>query len=157
MKHEHHEEEQIAYAESGVKVEHEQQYASKEQMAYAAILQAGMIGGFVVLVVAFGLYVFGVVDPYIPVDQLPSYWKLSAKEYLHAANVPTGWGWTRLVGYGDFLTFVGIAILSLVTIVCYARLVPMFFANRDKPYLAISVLEIVVLTLAASGLLVAGH
>jgi hypothetical protein len=157
MKHEHHEEEQIAYAESGVRVEHEQQYASKEQVAYASVLQAGTIVGFIVLVVAFGLYVFGVVDPYVPLDQLPNYWKLPAKEYLHVAGVPTGWGWTRLVGYGDFMTFVGIAFLSLVTIACYVRLLPMFHANGDKAYLGISILEIVVLTLAASGLLVAGH
>lgn len=132
-------------------------YATDEQVAYAKVLQAGMIFGFVVLVVAFGLYVFGVLEPFVPHDQLPNYWKLPAKEYLHATGAPTGWGWASLVNRGDYSTFIGIAILSLVTIVCYLRIIPMFHRNGDKPYLVISILEVVVLALAASGLLVAGH
>jgi len=138
-------------------MEKQHQYASEEQVVYAKVLDAGMKLGFVIVVVSFVLYVFGFVTPHVPVEQLPHYWTLSAQDYLAATNVPTGWGWLSLAGKGDYLTFIGTAILSLVTVFCYLRILPILVKGGDKAYTIIAGLEVLVLLLAASGILVIGH
>ena len=55
------------------------------------------------------------------------------------------------------MNLVGVAMLSSVTIVCYVRLLPVLWMERDHAFVAIVVLEIAVLLLAASGVLGGGH
>ena len=62
-----------------------------------------------------------------------------------------------MLGHGDFLNFMGIAVLAGVTILCYAALVPMLVKRKDPIYAALAILEVIVLALAASGILAAGH
>ncbi|HEY5998220.1 MAG TPA: hypothetical protein VI078_02845 [bacterium] len=176
--------------------------ATEEQRAYAWLLDWGMKIGLLALVVTFGLYLAGVMKPYVPVEALTSgAWKLrlhgtaaahgadagkaghgaeaakgaaagpaaearapekatehqGSEGYLEKFKVPTGWGWISLIGYGDFVNFIGIAFLAGVTVACYLRVIPILFARKDTIYGVIAALEVVVLTLAASGLLKAGH
>lgn len=98
-------------------------------------------------------YVTGIVSPYIPLAQLPAFWGLPMTEYLAAAKVPTGWGWVALAGRGDYLNFVGIAVLASVTIACHFRLLAHFLARRDRIFAALVAAQIVVMLVAASGLL----
>jgi hypothetical protein len=133
------------------------QYATEEQLLYAGLLDKGMKVGFVLLVLSFLLYVSGVLEPHIPLEELPRYWGMPVAEYLQAADVQTGWSWLGLAHKGDFLNFVGIALLALVTVVCYLRILPVLFRNKDTAYGIIAVLEVLVLVLAASGVLVVGH
>ena len=139
--------------------------ASEEQMLYAAWLEKGMLLGLALIVISFGLYVFGIIEPVIPLDELSKYWGLSVKEYLLAVNsnflhmehAPTGWAWMTLIGKGDYMNFLPIAILSGITILCYAVIVPVFKRKGDKAYMIMSIAEVVILTLAASGILAVGH
>ncbi|WP_420209044.1 hypothetical protein [Candidatus Electronema sp. JC] len=139
--------------------------ASEEQMLYAAWLEKGMLLGLALIVISFGLYVFGIIEPVIPLDELSKYWGLSVKEYLAAVNsnflhmdhAPTGWAWMTLIGKGDYMNFLPIAILSGITILCYAVIVPVFKRKGDKAYMIMAIAEVVILTLAASGLLAVGH
>lgn len=129
-----------------------------EQLAYARVLDAGMKLGFLCLVVSFALYVTGLVSPHVPVEELPRYWSLPVKKYLAVTGIHAGWGWLDMLGKGDFLNFVGIAFLSSVAILCYVSIAPIFFQKKDRIYAWLAVLEVAVLTLAASGLLkVGGH
>jgi len=132
-------------------------HASPQQLVYARWLDIGTRIGFVVLVGAFAAYVLGISSPHVPVDELPRVWSLPVEEYLAAAGVRSGWGWMEHVMRGDYMNLVGVAMLSAVSIVCYARLVPIFWKERDRVYLAIVMLEIVVLLLAASGVLGGSH
>lgn len=131
-------------------------YATPEQLAYATWLDWGMKIGFTILVISFLLYVFGLIESHIPVADLPRYWTLPVNKYLNAVNVDTGWSWLGLVNRSDFMNFVGIAFLSAVTIICYLRILPILFNNKDVIYSILAVLEILVLVLAASGILVSG-
>lgn len=132
---------------------------------YAKILAAGMYTGLCVLLATFALYLTGAVEPAIPIDRLPELWTLDVTEYLEAVNVQylhhdhllTGWTWVGAVGHGDYLNFVGIAVLSLVTLVCFLRIIPTLFRKRDYAYAVIAVLEVAILALAASGLLAVGE
>jgi hypothetical protein len=61
-----------------------------------------------------------------------------------------------MIHKGDFLNFAGIVFLAGVTIICYARIIPILLRKKDTVFVVIAVLEVLVLVLAASGLLKAG-
>lgn len=130
--------------------------ATEEQLAYAAVLDRGMKIGLLAITVTFIVYVTGILAPHLPVNDLPKYWIMPAKQYIKAAGIHTGWSWLGMLHKGDFLNFVGIAFLAGVTIACLFPVIPIFLRKKDKVYAAISVVEILILALAASGILKAG-
>lgn len=132
-------------------------YATREQLVYAAALDVGMKAGLAIVIATFVTYISGILDPHVPFDRLSEFWGLSVYEYLDAANVPSGWGWLALAFTGDYLNYVGIAFLSGVTIVCYARILLYPLKSRDYVFAGIIVAQIVVLLLAASGIFAVGH
>ncbi len=129
---------------------------AEEQIAYARLLDRGMRIGFIMLVVTFLLYVLGIMTPHLPVEDLPRYWSMPVKEYLEATGIHAGWGWLAMLHKGDFVNFFGIAFLAGVTLLCYVSIIPIFLRKNEKIYAWISVLEVIVLALAASGLLRSG-
>jgi hypothetical protein len=129
---------------------------SDEQLVYAQVLDMGVKLGFLVLVASFVPYLLGLLTPQVPVGDLPRYWSLPVHDYLAATGMQAGWGWIHMLGKGDVLNFVGIAFLSGVSIVCYAVVAPMFFRNGDRIYGWLAVAEVLVLVLAASGVLKGG-
>jgi hypothetical protein len=139
--------------------------ADEEQLLYANILQVGMSIGLALLLVSFALYTSGLVAPAVPVEQLPDYWTLSVDDYLEATNRDhlhqehpiAGWAWIKVISKGDYLTFVGVALLSGVTIVCFLGIIPTLIRKGDTAYVAMAVLEVLILALAASGILAVGH
>jgi hypothetical protein len=130
--------------------------ATEEQLAYARLLDLGMKVGLLMLVITFFIYVSGIFSPYIPVEELPNYWKLSVKEYLKVTGIHPGWTWVGLVGKGDFLNFIPIVFLAGVTILCYIRIIPILFRKKDTIYAVLAIVEVLVLVLAASGVLKSG-
>jgi hypothetical protein len=132
-------------------------YTTEEQRLYAAILDKGMKIGLAILVVTFGLYVFGVLEPTVPVTDLSKYWSMSVHDYLAATGIGTGWSWAAHLGQGDLLNFAGIAFLAGITIICYLAIVPILLKKKDMPYVVLALVEVAVLVLAASGILKAGH
>lgn len=139
--------------------------ASEEQLLYAKILSAGMLVGLALLLATFAIYAAGILRPAVPIEELPRLWTLSAHEYLltineeflHRDALMTGWGWVAMLGRGDFLNFLGIALLAAVTIVCYIGILPTLFRKRDWIYGTIALLEVIILALAASGVVSVGH
>ncbi len=132
--------------------------ASEEQIAYAGVLNIGMWFGLFLLVVTFFVYLSGVLPTFVPIDDLPKYWGMRVHDFNVQLHAPTGWGWTALVGKGDYLNFIGIAILSGLTILCYLVILPILIRKKDRAYVAIAIAEVLVLALAASGILrVGGH
>jgi len=131
--------------------------ASPEQVRYAGILEKGMYVGLATLFITFAIYAFGIMDPYIPLDKVSHYWSLSVHDYLHEANIGSGWSWAGMLNRADFLNFIGIAFLAGTTIICYLAIIPILLKNNDKIYAVLAILEVVILSLAASGLLAVGH
>ncbi len=130
--------------------------ASEEQIAYAKVLNVGMWFGLALLVITFIVYISGILPSYVPINDLPKYWTMRVHDFNVALNAPTGWHWTGLVGKGDYLNFVGIAILAGLTILCYLVILPILIRKKDTPYIVIAIIEVAVLVLAASGIMKAG-
>jgi hypothetical protein len=130
--------------------------ASQEQVLYAKILNVGMLIGLGSLVIVFILYCIGFTKPMIPLEKVQTYWVMSVHDYLKQSGIQTGWAWLGNLKYGDMLTFVPIAFLSLLTIICYLAIIPVLIRKKDTAYVVIAILEVAVLALAASGILSAG-
>jgi len=130
--------------------------ATEEQLAYAKLLDLGMKVGMLSLIVTFIIYVSGILPPHVPVNDLPKYWSMPVKQYLEATGIHPGWAWLHMLGKGDFLNFLGIAFLSGVTILCYLRIIPIFLSKKDRVYAILAIIEVLVLSLAASGILRGG-
>lgn len=138
---------------------------SEEQHLYARILAAGMYTGLVILLATFALYVSGLIEPAVPIEDLPGYWTMNVERYLEVVNAQflhrdhalQGWWWVSALGHGDYLNFLGIAVLSTVTLVCFVGIVPTLLRKRDWVYAAMAAVEVVILALAASGVLTVGH
>lgn len=139
--------------------------AQSDQVLYAKVLGVGMYIGLLILFITFGVYVSGAVAPAVPHDQVANYWHQGVQEYLEAVNhdhlhlehPPTGWAWITMLGKSDFLNFVGIAILGGITIICYLAIIPTLLRKRDHAYAAMALAEVVILSLAASGIMAVGH
>jgi len=130
--------------------------ATEEQLAYAKLLDLGMKVGLLMLVITYFIYFFGIFRPFIPVEELPNYWKLPVKQYLKVTGIQPGWTWLGMVGKGDFLNFIPIVFLAAVTILCYIRIIPILFRKKDTIYAFLAIIEVLVLVLAASGVLKSG-
>ncbi|MGQ9513118.1 DUF1634 domain-containing protein [Thermodesulfitimonas sp.] len=132
--------------------------APPEQVVYANILLGGVLIGIALLVIGFIIYVSGILPPYVPVEELPKLWGLKAHKYVEVTKSPTGWGWVSYLGKGDCFNHLGIAFLSGLTIIgFFFSLVPAYLKKKDTWYFLIALVEVVVLVLAASGVVKAGH
>jgi hypothetical protein len=121
--------------------------------AYARCMAIGTAIALVLIVVELVAYVSGALVPYVPLRDLPALWSLPMKDYLAAARVPAGWGWVALIGKGDYVNFVGIAVLASISFACYLGALRRFLSRRDRIYAALAAAQLVVLLAAASGLL----
>lgn len=122
------------------------------ELTYARWLAWGTRVAFATLIAGFALYVLGVLEPLVDHASVVRLWRVSVGEYIAATGAPTGWSWLRYLGKGDYLNLLAVALLCLITVVCYARVLPLLL-KTDRVYAAIAAAQILVLLVAASGLL----
>jgi hypothetical protein len=127
------------------------------QMVYARWLEWGTRVGLWLLIVAFAAYVFGVLEPHVELSRLPALWGLPAERYQAMAGAPGGWGWLGFLDKGDHLNLLAVAFLSLITVACYLRILPIHFRRGERVLATMTLLQIAVLLAAASGALAGGH
>lgn len=131
---------------------------SPYQKIYGRILSWVSNFGLLVLFISFVLYTSGVLKAWIPLDQLPQYWQLPLDEFIVQTDSATGWKWITRLGYGDYLSFVGISILAGVTGICYLVLLVLGARDKKKILVTLVILELILLIIAASDILsVGGH
>ncbi|MEW6103900.1 MAG: hypothetical protein AB1630_08845 [bacterium] len=128
----------------------------KEEIIYGKTLSLCVKLGIFLLITSFIVYIFGILPPYIPIENLSKYWAMPSEKYLKSANIPSGWSWISLTKFGDFLNFIPIVFLSAITIICFLAILPIFYKKKDKTYLFLAILQVIILLLAASGILTTG-
>ncbi len=140
-----------------VKRQHEQEHDAAVQEIYARWLDAGTRLAFAASLIAFLVYVSGAVPAYLPLDTLPRYWGLPVNEFLRQTGAPSGWDWLSHLGRGaEYLNLACMALLGVVTAVCYARIVPALLAFGERLQAALAIAQVAVLLAAASGLFAGG-
>lgn len=130
--------------------------ASKEQIIYANILVVGVWSSIAIMGITYFLYLSNIMPPYVDLHTITTLWGKGVQEYLELTHSPHGWGWIYFLNKGDFLNYIGFVLLAVMTIICYLVLVKGYLTKKDWLYTGIAVLEIVVLSLAASGLFGSG-
>ena len=134
-----------------------QSRVSEVQLQYADTLHWVAFIGLIFLVVGFGLYVFGILPPLVEPEKVTTMWHMEAEEYIEANNLPIGWKWLHHLGKGDVVTFSALIFLAFGTIICFFPTLVLFLKRKDLPYALFVFLELVVLILAATGILTGGH
>jgi len=129
----------------------------EEARRYAGLLEWGTRVGLALLFLSFIAYLSGLLAPHVPLEQLPQLWNQPVDEYLRRTQSPQGWGWLALATRGDFSNLLGIAVLASCSIPPLLAAIPLFRRQGASAYAIICALEILVLLMAASGRLSAGH
>ena len=129
---------------------------ARDQIIYANLLIIGVWAGIVILFVTYSIYLFELMPVHVDTSFIPKVWNKGVGEYLEITHSPHGWGWVHLLLKGDFLNYLGFVLLALMTIICYLVLVRGYVRQKNWIFSAIAVLEIIVLSVAASGILGSG-
>jgi hypothetical protein len=127
-----------------------------EQITYANVLLLGAWSGIFLMMLTYIIYITGIVTPHVDMGLITSNWDKGVGEYLEITHSPHGWGWTGLLNRGDFLNYIGLVLIAILTIICYFILMIGYSKRKDWTYFSICLMEIVVLSLAASGIFGAG-
>jgi hypothetical protein len=127
--------------------------ADTEQLRYAGILQKGVITGFIFIIITFVLYAWGIIEPYVPLEDFSVSCRQDVQSYLAEHGIGTGWNWIHLLLYGDFINYIGIIIFTGITIICYVSIVPLLLRKREWVIVAIVLAEVALLITVSSGLL----
>ncbi|MDX2446080.1 MAG: hypothetical protein QNK29_02640 [Desulfobacterales bacterium] len=130
--------------------------ASQEQIIYANLLIIGVWVGIAVLVTTYAIYLTGLLPSHVDMSLIPKIWGKSVTEYLEITHSPHGWGWVALLAKGDFINYIGLALLALMTIFCFMVLLKGYIREKNWIFSVIAFLEITVLSIAASGILGSG-
>jgi len=120
-----------------------------EQQVYARWLDWGTRIALVVLIASFLAYALALVDPLLPPQELATLWAFPVDHYIAASGAPTGWGWLQLLHKSDYLVFLAVAMLALVTAVCYARIIPLLLSQGEHWRALIGIIQVIVLLAAA--------
>ncbi len=126
---------------------------SAEQMSYARWLERATLAGLALLAAAFLAYATGWIPPLLPLSRLPEFWGLPAEEFLRATGLRPGWSWVGQLWHGDIANLPGVAMLAAGSLFSLIAVLPVYASRGDRVYVAICSAEILVLLLAASGLL----
>ena len=130
--------------------------AGPEQLLYAKVSEKGMFFGLLLLILTYIIYATGIVKPFVAFNDTTRFWSMNVHDYLKVTGIHPGWAWLGLIRYSDFLNFVPIAILAGVTIICFLSIVPVLWKQDDKVFAGLALLEAVILSVAASGILGSG-
>lgn len=130
--------------------------ASREQIIYANLLIIGVWVGIATLLTTYVIYLAGLLTSHVDMHIIPKIWDKSVTEYLEVTHSPHGWGWVALLTKGDFINYIGLALLALMTIFCFLVLLRGYVRQKNWLFSIIAFLEIVVLSIAASGILGSG-
>ncbi|MBI4880441.1 MAG: DUF1634 domain-containing protein [Planctomycetes bacterium] len=137
--------------------EHDEACASpREQVIYANMLLLGVWVGLFALLLTYTIYLTGLLPPEVPIAEIPQHWHKGVDEFLAVTGGSTGWSWAGRLNRGDFLNYVPFALLGLTSIVCYLVLLANYVQARNRIFSVMVALEILVLSVAASGILGGG-
>ncbi|MGQ9661380.1 MAG: hypothetical protein ACUVWX_03470 [Kiritimatiellia bacterium] len=130
------------------------------QQRFASVTQTGMVVDIAIVLITFGLYLWGRPAPLVPLVRVPELWEMSANEYGRAIaaeffpdrQLPTGWAWLHLLGYSDYLTYCAVSILASTALIAYAAILPILARQQRWIYFVLGLVQLLVLGLAASGI-----
>ncbi len=127
------------------------------QQSFASMLVWLVRIGLGLLFAMFVVYAAGLLPSRIPVSEVPELWHLGAAEYAQATSRELGWAWLESLGEGRMIVFAALVIFPAGAMILLAVTVVLYLRHDERAYALIALIEVVVLVVAATGLLSAGH
>ncbi|AFM41282.1 hypothetical protein Desaci_2329 [Desulfosporosinus acidiphilus SJ4] len=125
---------------------------SPEQNIYATILLICSWAGIIGMLITFIGYMAGAFSPIVKPSDMPQFWGMNVHQYLAATNAPSGWSWLGYINHGDYMNYVGLAFLGIVSTLGYVSLFINYLRKKDLTYTLMVSCEIIIIVLAASGI-----
>jgi hypothetical protein len=135
-------------------------YADRVQLVYARTLDYVAHSVIILMAVGYFLYLTELLPLSVPIETIAGNWHLSAGHLQAKLNLPCGWGcFTSPTGilHGDIFSYISVIFLSLATLICLASAVAVFISEKKHLYSAIAALQVLVLLVAASGIMSGGR
>jgi uncharacterized membrane protein len=135
-------------------------YADRVQLAYARTLDIVAHAVMLVLGIGFLLYILQLLPLTVPIETVAGNWHLSSSELQAKIHPFCGWSCFAslpVLLHGDAVSYASVVMLSMATIICLVTAVAVFFSEKNHLFLMIAVLQVVVLLVAASGVITSGH
>jgi hypothetical protein len=135
-------------------------YADRVQLTYAKTLDYVAHTVIVVMAIGFLIYLMELLPLTVPIETIAGNWHLSAANLQAKLNLPCGWGcFTSPAGilHGDIVSYISVIFLSLATLVCLASALTVFVSEKKHLYSVIATLQVLVLLVAASGIMSGGR
>ena len=127
------------------------------QELYARWLDVSTRLAFAASLLAFLVYASGLLSAFVPLQTLSTLWGLPVDRYLEKTGAPSGWGWLHLVGFSDYLSLACMALVGMVTVLCYLAILPPLLRLGERLQAALVGAQVLVLLVAASGFLAGGR
>ena len=123
---------------------------------YAKTLQILSMIFFSLIVLGYILYLAGVLPAFGSPEVVINGWHLDAQTFRESNKLPGGWTWARHLGQGDMISLGTIYLISLTSILCLPAAVVSFIREKNSIYAGFAVVEFLVLSLAALGIIPPG-
>lgn len=128
----------------------------KVQLVYARVLEMVSHVGISFLALGYLVYVLQLLPLSIPIDAIAGNWHLKASEMQQKLHTPAGWSilsTPAALFKGDVVSYLSIYYLATATVVCLAFASVTFYREKNYLYTTIALFQLVVLLVAASGLI----
>ncbi|MFO7781580.1 MAG: hypothetical protein R6W94_08110 [Spirochaetia bacterium] len=120
---------------------------------YARILQRIVIIGSLLMLVSFVVYALELLPSAMEADRVPTVWHLPADEAAPLIDRPPLWHWVLAPHRADLLSLGSLTVLAATTPLGFAVLFVLLLRRRDFVYATMVFFQLVVLLLAATGML----
>jgi hypothetical protein len=135
-------------------------YADRVQLAYAKTLD--FVSHAIILVMAVGylFYLMQLLPLTVPIETVAGNWHLSASVLQSKIHNYCGWSCflsLPVLLHGDALSYASVVFLSMGTMICLATAALVFFSEKNHLFLTITILQVFVLLVAASGIMTMPH
>ena len=131
-------------------------YTSDTQLLLARLYRIVTLVGFAFIAVGFVVYIADLLPAHMPVDQVASYWHLSAQDYAAQTGTPYGWNLLKSIASGDMIGLASLVFMALSVIVCLLIMAFALLRNKNRLFAIAALVQSTILILAASGI-VSGH
>ncbi|MBN1929074.1 MAG: DUF1634 domain-containing protein [Chlorobiaceae bacterium] len=135
-------------------------YADRVQLLYARTLDLLSHAVIVSMAAGYALYLTGLLPLSIPIETVAANWHLSAADMQAVLRQPSGWNFLDTPGgvlHGDVVSYMSVILLALATLICLAVAVVIYFSEKNRLFFAIALGQLLVLAVAASGIMAAGR
>ena len=132
------------------------QNIDKVQLVYARVLEIVSYVGIAFLAAGYLVYVLQLLPLSVPIDAIAGNWHLKASEMQQKLHTPAGWSIVSSPAElfkGDVVSNLSIYYLAMATLACLGFASVTFYREKNYLYTTIAVLQVVVLLVAASGLI----